>query len=176
MTSFGLDAFAGCTGLTKITVGKDNPRYDSREDCNAIIVTETDKLVIGCEKTKIPESVKSIGKRAFQNCAGLLDVEIPKNVITIGENAFSGCNGLENVIVPEGVTVIENGVFSGCSRLISIVLPDSLTSIGKDVFLDCDSLSNVFVEKDSKADTWAKENQYPVKYYQTSFANDNFEY
>ena len=38
VTSIGSSAFYGCRGLNTIIVKQGNPKYDSRDDCNAIIV------------------------------------------------------------------------------------------------------------------------------------------
>ena len=54
-------AFDDCTALEKIVVEEGNPKYDSREACNAIIETATNKLICGCKSTVIPASVKLRG-------------------------------------------------------------------------------------------------------------------
>jgi hypothetical protein len=48
----------------------------------------------------IPNSVTSIGNRAFQGCSGLISVVIPDSVIDMDDAAFDGCNQLEQVIAP----------------------------------------------------------------------------
>ena len=40
----------------------------------------------------IPDSVTSIGERAFEGCKSLTDIVIPDGVTSIGERAFYGCN------------------------------------------------------------------------------------
>ena len=65
VTSIGAYAFAACSGLTSITVEEGNPNYDSRENCNAIIETESNTLIAGCMNTIIPSSVTNIGVFAF---------------------------------------------------------------------------------------------------------------
>ena len=47
--------FAPCHQLEKIIVDKNNPVYDSRNNCNAIIETDTNTLLQGCKNTIIPE-------------------------------------------------------------------------------------------------------------------------
>ena len=89
--SIGSYAFNGCSGLTSIVVDKNNPVYDSRDNCNAIIETATNTLICGCKKTIIPNSVTSIGERAFSGCSGLTSVAIPESVKNIGSEAFSNC-------------------------------------------------------------------------------------
>ncbi len=52
--------FDGCDSLTTITVDEHNKVFDSRDNCNAIIETATNKLLVGCKGTVIPESVSDI--------------------------------------------------------------------------------------------------------------------
>ena len=66
-----------------------NTKYDSRENCNAIIETASSSLVIGCKNTTIPNSVTSIGNSAFFGCTGLSSVTIPNSVTSIGNSAFN---------------------------------------------------------------------------------------
>lgn len=42
----------------------------------------------------IPDSVKSIGNRAFVACYGLKNITIPDSVINIGKDVFGGCPSL----------------------------------------------------------------------------------
>ena len=98
VTSIGGNAFSGCN-LVSISVEEGNSIYDSREKCNAIIETNSNVLIIGCKNTKIPNSVTSIGDRAFKKCSALTSIEIPNSVTSIGEEAFGYCNGLTSVTV-----------------------------------------------------------------------------
>ena len=68
VTSIGLAAFSGCSGLTSIKVESGNLKYDSHDNCNAIIETESNTLIAGCPNTTIPNSVTSIGGSAFYGC------------------------------------------------------------------------------------------------------------
>lgn len=52
--------FDGCDNLTSITVDVHNKVFDSRDNCNALIVTAKNKLLVGCKETVIPESVSDI--------------------------------------------------------------------------------------------------------------------
>ena len=90
VTSIGHSAFEDC-GLSSIVVESGNSNYDSRDNCNAIIETATNKLVVGCDNTVIPNGVTSIGDWAFTGCDGLTSVTIPNSVTTIGNSAFYGC-------------------------------------------------------------------------------------
>ena len=69
--SIGSLEFDGCISLESIIVDSNNTVYDSRENCNAIIETNSNTLVCGCKTTKIPNSVTSIGSSAFSLCISL---------------------------------------------------------------------------------------------------------
>ena len=147
VTSIGKSAFIGCGSLTSLVIEKGNCTYDSRGDCNAIIETATNTLIAGCVNTVIPDSVTSIGKRAFEGCSGLISMNIPGSVTSIGDGAFWRCSGLTSVNIPDGVTSIGNSAFSRCDSLTSVNIPDSVTSIGDGAFYGCDSLTAIIIPK-----------------------------
>ena len=122
VTSIGSNAFGLCNKLTSIKVNSDNQKYDSRNNCNAIIETSSNTLIIGCKNTIIPESVTCIGGSAFSDCSGLTSISIPRGVTTIGENAFQNCSNLVSVTLPNSVTNIHNSIFNGCNSLANIVV------------------------------------------------------
>lgn len=117
VTEIGERAFFGCSALTEIKVAEGNPKYDSRKNCNAIIETARNKLIVGCKSTNIPDSVTEIGESAFSGCKRLKSVTIPNSVTEIGESAFCGCDSLASVTIPDSVTKIGRGAFDGCSGL-----------------------------------------------------------
>ena len=155
VTSIGYGAFWSCSGLTSIVVEKGNTVYDSREICNAIIETATNTLIVGCQNTIIPNSVTSIGDRAFSSCTGLTSIAIPNSVTSIGEAALIGCTGLTSVIVEEGNTIYDsrencnaiietatNTLIKGCQNT---TIPNSVTSIGLDAFWGCEGLTSITI-------------------------------
>ena len=166
VTSIGESAFVGCSGLEKITVDGGNKRYDSRDNCNSIIDTETNTLIAGCKNSVIPNSVASIGYEAFRGCIGLTKLTLPDGVTSIenyafdscigltklilpnsvrsiGDYAFRGCSGLTELILPNSVTSIVDGAFAGCSGLTELTLPNSVRSIGNDAFNGCSGLTEL---------------------------------
>ena len=145
VTQIGIDAFLGCKSLQSIMVSEGNTIYDSRNNCNAIIETESDILVAGCSQTVVPDSVTQIGEAAFMYCESLQSIVIPNSVTQIGKQAFWGCKSLQSIVIPDSVTQIEYCTFSFCSSLQSIVIPDSVTQIGERVFWDCISLQTIVI-------------------------------
>ena len=85
----------------------------------------------------IPNSVTSIGNRAFSACGSLTSVTIPNGVTSIGDSAFYSCSSLTSITIGNGVTSISDYAFYGCSSLTSVMIPNSVTSIGYSAFHDC---------------------------------------
>ena len=81
----------GCDKMAQITIENANPKYDSRDNCNAIIETASNTLISGCMNTTIPNSVTTIGENAFNACRNLTSISIPNSITTISDGAFSGC-------------------------------------------------------------------------------------
>ena len=135
MTRIANYAFAGCSGLTSIIVENGNTEYDSRENCNAIINTGTNELVVGCKNSIIPNSVTNIGEGAFMYCNDLVSVTIPNSVISIGSYAFYGCRGLNSVTIGSGITDIYHCAFSSCRSLTDVYCyAEVVPNTDKDVF------------------------------------------
>ncbi len=183
VTNIGIGVFSDCRSLSSISVATGNTRYDSRDNCNAIIETSSNTLISGCKKSVIPSSVTNIGYYAFNGCTGLTSVNIPNKVTSIGEGAFQSCTGLPSITIPNSVTSrgdiafnccfsltsvtipnslksIGNSAFTSCYRLTSITIPNSVTSIGNNAFYDCTSLTSVTVG-----------NPIPVSIEQNTFSN-----
>ena len=92
----------------------------------------------------IPNSVTSIGQRAFYGCSRLTSVTIPNSMTSIGGAAFWCCSGLTSVTIPNSVTSIGGSAFDGCSRLTSVTIPNSVKSIGSYAF-SCSGLTSVTI-------------------------------
>ena len=125
---FGLSNMYPALYVESIIVHKNNPFYDSRQGCNAIIETATNTLIAGCKKTVIPYGVERIAKDAFVCCEELKDINIPTSVKEIGAKAFAKSR-ITEVNIPEGVTTLEEYTFQYCEYLQNVTLPESLTEI-----------------------------------------------
>ena len=125
VTTIGENAFI-YTGfyITSYVVDERNTVYDSRNGCNAIIETATNKLLFGCSTTVIPSSVT-----------------------TIVENAFYGTH-IESIVIPEGVTTLESTCFRSCSYLHSVSIPASVTTLGDRCFGSMGTHAAANVSKD----------------------------
>ena len=171
VTSIGVMAFDGCSGLTSITI----------PESVKSIGDEAFKHCSGLTSITIPESVEGIGWRAFYGC-GLTSITILGSPWI--EEAFNGCpltsvhisdldkflrieyerpwefndplnwahhlflNGeeIKDLVIPSTITKINDGALSGASSLTSVTIPNSVTSIGGLAFAGCSSLSSVVSE------------------------------
>ena len=166
VASIGKEAFMYCVLLKSISIPKSviclngNPfvDWDGKLECLSPDFIYEDDVLFNENKSKIisfrnknielyaiPDSVISIGDRAFSGCRSLSSIVIPNSVNSIGDRAFSGCRSLSCIVIPDSVTNIGEGAFSGCSSLSSIVIPNSVTSIEKGAFYYCSSLSSIVI-------------------------------
>jgi hypothetical protein len=120
----------------------------------------------------IPNTVKEIGRYAFEGCINLNGtLTIGNNVTSIGDNAFDGCSGFTgDLIIPNSVTSIGDSSFKNCTgfnRKLTIgnkvaqikskafencanltgqlIIPNNVISIGISSFQDCTSFTSIFL-------------------------------
>ena len=139
--SIGSIAFRYCN-FSGMTVDPANPVFDSRDNCNAIIVTETNELILGCVNSVIPNTVTAIGDDAFCGLA-LTSIDIPNSVISIGAGAFAFCfNVTGDLTIPNSVTFIGESAFLQCEGLDgTLTLGESVSYIGDWAFRKCSHVS-----------------------------------
>jgi hypothetical protein len=153
VTTIESSAFQG-NALETLTVALNNPKYDSRGDCNGIIETATNTLVVGTLTTAIPADVPIIGERAFYNMGRLTEVNIPEGVTTIGEYAFGTCQALKEVKLPSTVTTIGYMAFNYNTSMTKFTIGSGVTKIGSGVFEYCSKMDSVICYADPASLTW----------------------
>ena len=146
VTSIGDNPFLGCKALITIDVAEGNMAYDSRNNCNGIIETATNKLITGTAAITIPSTVIIIGPEAFRDL-DIQTITIPDGITTIDELAFYNCSSLTSVTIPNSVSKIGDYAFGGCSGLTSVTIPNSVTDIGQGAFADCTNLEMITIGK-----------------------------
>lgn len=125
VSSIGSGLFSDCRKLTSITVEVGNSSYDTRDNCNAIIETNTNKLISGCKSTIIPNSVTALDNYSFESCTNLASIDIPVSVTKIGYDAFDGCTSLTSIVIPSSVTSISGNPFRRCTALSAIEVSEN---------------------------------------------------
>ena len=135
--SIGSIAFRYCN-FSGMTVDPANPVFDSRDNCNAVIVTGTNELLIGCVNTIIPNTVTAIGDDAFCGLA-LTSIDIPDSVISIGAGAYAFCfSATGDLTIPNSVETIGAGAFTQCTGLDgTLTIGESVKFIGDYAFRQC---------------------------------------
>ena len=178
VTSIGTFAFYGCSGLTSVTIPNSVTSIGSAAFSSSVNVDENntayssiDGVLFNKSQTElirypggkqytIPNSVTSIGSRAFFGCHGLTSVTIPNSVTSIGERAFEYCSGLTKVIVND-IAAWCNISFTDWNsnplyyakhlysdentEITNLVIPDGVTTIKDYAFDGCTGLTSVTI-------------------------------
>lgn len=152
--------------LQTIVVEAGNTVYDSRDNCNAIIITANNQLIQGSLSTVIPNTVTSMWS-GFSHL-NIESINIPASLVdfpTVGQ--FSGCEklttitvdagnpvfesrenciiekatktlyyGCKNSTIPDDIKIIRAQAFAG-HPLTSITIPSSVTCIETCAFTGC---------------------------------------
>lgn len=88
----------------------------------------------GLHSVALPNSLKTIGDKAFYNCKNLEIINFPEGLETIGKNAFHA-TGLHEIVIPKGCKLIGNDNFSFCEQLTKVTLPEDITEIPNCAFM-----------------------------------------
>lgn len=127
VTAIGKTAFKGCN------------QTDNIYNCNNAY------NYLGIKTIILPNTITSIGEKAFICCTKLESINIPESVTSIGDLAFWGCEYLRSIVIPEGITTIGERTFRYCINLTSVTLPSTLTTIGTGAFKYCESLTTITI-------------------------------
>lgn len=147
VTTIGKEAFQSCTGLTSITIPKTvtkieeaafalcnlqsivvesgNPKYDSRDNCKAVIETSSNTLIVGSRQSIIPNTVVAIGDYAFAGTRYLNSIEFPKSLVSIGSWAFMDCMELSKITCKNSIpaTAKDKYAFYNISSSAGLYVP-----------------------------------------------------
>ena len=181
VTSIGSSAFYGCSRLTSVYISDlaawcsidfsdkyANPFNEGKADLficgDKVSILEIPEIVnelkqytfYNCRsirKVNLPNTITSIGNRAFCGCSGLYgSLTIPNSVNSIGSYAFSDCSGFNgSLTIPNSVNTIGYYAFSGCSGFTgSLTIPNSVTFIGDEAFTGCSGLDTLILPGDGE--------------------------
>lgn len=152
VNSIGSEAFYNCGDLRSIVVVKGNSKYDSRDNCNALIETVTNKLLLGCRNTVIPEGIKTIARYAFWNCSGLDYLNIPSSVTSfsgvqshytsIYPTVYDGSD-LKQVEIHCSISYTDQSLFRELNSLETIILGSEVASLASGTIDKCQNVQTV---------------------------------
>ena len=139
VTTFGEQAFFGCTGITSAgPIGSGCSYEFGHRD---IIHKNMFMNLKSLERVTLPPGITAIEAEAFFGCRSLKHITIPEGVTRIGKHAFCFCSSLEQLAIPKSVTVIESGAFDNCTSLRKVEMwPDTL--IEGSAFAQCRRLAD----------------------------------
>ena len=122
-------------------------RNDERDGATLVGVRDRNATTLEIPETLDGLPVRSIAPEAFVGMTALKTVRIPASLQTIGRQAFEGCASLEKIefITPEKSRLrqIDASAFKGCSSLKTFEAPDVLGFVGAWAFAECSALETV---------------------------------
>ena len=144
LTTIGHEAFRNCPNLTTISVDGNNKTFDSRDNCNAVIKTADNELILGCKATIIPKTVTSLGEASYMGSA-IETFTVPENITTIGRTVFYDCPNLKTLVFGNGVTSIAGEAIKKCPLLETIKIGSGLKSIDDENIVRCEGLKDIYI-------------------------------
>ncbi len=91
---------------------------------------------IELSENSLPESLRMIGKSAFENCDSLTELYIPDSVLDIDESAFYDCDNLVKVRMSPNVKLIPKSAFNSCDSLTTFEWESNVKLIGEYAFAE----------------------------------------
>lgn len=165
VTTFGAEAFSEytattnviwkarkCAGFTSSTSSQ--PFYGLNNIYNFVFGDEVQRIpaylcsgLTGIRTLIIPESVTSIGSKAFSGCTNLYSVNWKAtncSDMLVSTMPFEGCTKIiSNFNFTSGVQHIPAYLCNGLTGLTSVSVPQSVTSVGQTPFYGCSNLSSI---------------------------------
>ena len=99
----------------------------------------------------IPQSVTSIGGKAFLNCSKMESFYFNADSCGTMSNAkpdsvFIGCAAFATLIIGENVRYIPENAFTGCKKLTEVTIPGSVAVVGSSAFSKCEGLTTLSIK------------------------------
>lgn len=153
----GADVFKGCDELNiGLVCNSDNSvcfgwKKGGSTCPESIVIPEGVKTIherafddcYNLKEVVFPSSLKNIEESAFRYCANLVSIQLPDSLEKISYYAFSKCKRLERVSFGAELTKIADNAFENCKLLSDVVFPSKLKSIGEECFRGCESLTKI---------------------------------
>ena len=176
-----MHAFKGCAALTSVVWNTPNcngwssweyaPFYSDDNITSFTFGDEVESIPVflcyGMSKLTsitIPNSVTSIGDRAFSDCENLTSIVVEggntvydsrENCNAIIETATNTLtHGCKATVIPNSVTRVGEFAFASCKNLTSVNIPDGVTSIENGAFYGCMGLTSITIPNSLTSIGW----------------------
>ena len=155
--SYKQSVFKGCSHLANIEVrgnaAPDKERVYSAQ--NGMLLSADGKTLLYYPAGKtdtavvLPDSVTSIGDKAFYKNTKITTFAVPARLQNIGESAFEGCTGITTLTFEGGEgdadLRIEGRAFYGCWKIEALTLTENVRYLGESAFGDTRHITEVTV-------------------------------
>jgi hypothetical protein len=146
-------AFCSCTNIKEISIDEKNMHFKVED--GFILSKDGSTLIYAIhgqttECVNVPKDVVDISEGAFLGNDKIRQVNLPDTLKTIGKFAFEDCMQLETISIPDGLISLEDGCFYH-STINEITIPSSVKRIGVGAFSACHALERINV-KEGNAD------------------------
>lgn len=155
-------------GVTQVTDAFEDNLFPLEIELPESLTSIGGRAFSGCrslETINIPKSVRSIGSSAFRGCSHLALIQLPETMRTIGSSAFQSCSALTRLRIPEGVSSLPSLAFANCENLRILEIPKSVKEIADDI-ISYSGISELRVYKGSQGEEFAIKKGIPYSYMQ----------
>lgn len=104
VNALGVGCFAGCDGLTNVTLPVGITSLGGRCFCACSSLTSV----------SLPKGITSLGDDIFASCKNLKSIDLPDGLTSIGDRCFNKCENLKSINLPSGITSLGKGCFWRC--------------------------------------------------------------
>lgn len=81
------------------------------------------------------------------------NIVLPETVVTIGVRAFCNNGSLATITLPDSIERIESYAFYGCKNIAAVHMPESLEYIGDNAFYGCEKfVGNAYIQSEVEND------------------------
>lgn len=127
------------TAMKTITVSDDNPLYSSHD---GILYNKNATKVVFCPRgvtsAKVLDGVTEIGDMAFFMCFDLESVKLPDTLKVVGKGAFQYDEALTECELPKGLETVKDSAFFGAENWTGVDrIPSTVKTIGAYGFAEC---------------------------------------
>lgn len=135
LSQFPINNILDCSNLYAISVHENNPSYCSYE---GMLFTRDMSTLLFCPRQKegvvvVPEGVKTLGMKCFENCKKITRLQLPTTLEFIGDYALSNTEHSQ-LVIPNSVSALGKGAFYGLRVTSKFKMSNRVTELPNDCF------------------------------------------